>query len=156
MTLQPEISSRSPRSSFLAGLVDRRAVLVVHPEQLLAGGDKPCLQGGRTPDLGDELNSASFDVADQPGRLVRQAARRRSPPPARRFHPAQIALGQHGGYQHHHVALAQQHRNGRLRRDARHLAIDELVDHQIADARHLDGADGGQQGLERSDPWLRA
>ena len=48
----------------------------------------------------------------------------------------QIARDVAGAADHQLAALDRDHRRRRLRRDARHLAVDELVQHQIADAEH--------------------
>src|SRR6185369_9403641 len=48
----------------------------------------------------------------------------------------QIARDVAGAADHQFAALNGNHRRGRFRRDARHLAIDELVEHQIADAEY--------------------
>ena len=48
----------------------------------------------------------------------------------------QIARHIAGAADHHFGALDRDHRRRRFRRNARHLAIDKFVEHQIADAEH--------------------
>ena len=53
-----------------------------------------------------------------------------------RAEPDQIARHVAGAADHHLGALDRDHRRRRFRRNARHLAVDEFVQHQIADAEH--------------------
>ena len=48
----------------------------------------------------------------------------------------QIAGDVAGAANHDFGTLHRDHRRRRLRRNARHVAVDELVEHQIADAKH--------------------
>ena len=48
----------------------------------------------------------------------------------------QVARHIAGAADHHFAALDRDHRRRRLRRNARHLAVDEFIEHQIADAEH--------------------
>jgi hypothetical protein len=48
----------------------------------------------------------------------------------------EVARDVAGAADHHFAALAGDHRRRRLRRDARHLAVDELVEHQVAHHEH--------------------
>ena len=48
----------------------------------------------------------------------------------------QVARDIAGAADHQFAALDRDHRRGRFRRNARHLAIDKFIQHQIADAEH--------------------
>ncbi len=56
----------------------------------------------------------------------------------------QVARHIAGAADHQFAALDRDHRRRRLRRDARDLAIDELVQHQVADAEHGLTAERGE------------
>ncbi len=97
------------------------------------------LAGGRTRAVDHELR---LDA-----RLGRERRFQRAPgivladqtdEQAARAEARDIARDIAGAADHHLAALDRDHRRRRLRRDARDLAIDEVVQHQIADAQHGD------------------
>lgn len=130
----------------LGVLAGRAGILGVDAQQLLSGRDVAGLHSRRPAALGDQMPFHAGFGADQSERLVGgrvvadHAGQRRQTAEGCNVTRHIAGAAEHGG-----LAAARQHRHGRLGRGAVDLAIDEAIDHHVADAGHAHAGDGGQQ-----------
>jgi hypothetical protein len=124
-------------------------LLQVDAQQLLAAGDEARLQGGRARGVGDQEALDAPLLADQAQRLVPLGVAADDPDQGHLAPQGRHVAGDVAGRaQHDQLAGAGQHRDRRLGRDAADVAVDEAVDHQVADAGHARPGQGGEQRLE--------
>ena len=100
-------------------------------------GDEPHLAGGRPRRIahqhrGDARIGVERGIERAPGVVIADQADE----DAARAQSCDVARDIAGAADIDLAALRGDHRGRRLRRDARHLAIDEFIEHQIADAQH--------------------
>ena len=122
---------------------------VVHPQQLLAAGDEASLQCRRPGGVSDDKTFDPGLGGDQPeGFMALAIAAHQADQTHMTAQRRDIARHIARRPEHDQFTVPGQHRDRRLRRDPRHLAIDEAVDHQVADAGDADTGDGGEQMLQ--------
>ena len=123
--------------------------LAVDPQELLGVGDHPFLDGGDPARLDQQARAVAalgLDQADDLGTgwVVTDQAEEAT---AGTECP-QVAQDVAGAAEHGGLALDLQHGNRRLRRDPIDTAVDEAVEHDVADHQDPDLADCGEQAGE--------
>ena len=113
--------SRSARSSCWLPATKRRFIVVWRCRSTSRCGSTPLQLADQLGDL-----AAGWIAADDRDELRLRAE------------PDDVAHDVAGAAQHRHLALDAQHRDRRLGRDAVDMAVDEAVEHQVADAQDAD------------------